>query len=47
VKHPNRLDWMIYNLFRWWWNPIFVSHSWLAKGLILEMDKWIREQEEK
>lgn len=23
MQRPTALDWLIYRIFRWWWNPIF------------------------
>lgn len=33
-NRPNKLDWLIYSIFRWWWNPIFIERPEMAKGFI-------------
>ncbi len=25
VNRPNKVDWCVYYIFRWWWNPILVK----------------------
>ena len=40
MKHPNKLDWLIYRIFRWWWNPIFRENHNLTTGLILDLGKF-------
>ena len=25
VSRPNKIDWCVYYMFRWWWNPILVK----------------------
>ena len=25
VSRPNKVDWCVYYIFRWWWNPILVK----------------------
>jgi hypothetical protein len=42
MKHrPNKLDWLIYRIFRWWWNPILVKKPSLVNGLKIEFEKWL------
>jgi len=26
MYRPNKIDWFVYSIFRWWWNPIFSSN---------------------
>jgi len=30
---PNKFDWLIYRIFRWWWNPILKNNPNLALQL--------------
>ena len=41
MKHPNKLDWLIYKIFRWWWNPILSGNAELTRHLINSMQEWI------
>lgn len=41
MKRPNRLDWLIYSLFRLWWNPIFAKHPGLVMGIEKEFKGWL------
>ena len=25
VNRPNKIDWCVYHIFRWWWNPILLK----------------------
>ncbi len=25
ANRPNKIDWCVYNIFRWWWNPILAN----------------------
>lgn len=43
MKRPNKLDWLIYRIFRWWWNPIFKEKAWLGVGLTHGLDNWYKE----
>lgn len=36
MKQPNAIDWAIYKMFRWWWNPIFKSNPLYALGVAAE-----------
>jgi len=40
MKRPNKLDWLIYKIFRWWWNPILVGNAELTRNLILLINEW-------
>jgi hypothetical protein len=42
-RRPNRLDWLVYRFFRWWWNPILRSKPNLVFGLQNELGKWLKE----
>ena len=37
MRRPSKLDWLVYRLFRWWWNPILRRNPNLIDGLIVEM----------
>ncbi len=41
MKRPTQLDWIIYRIFRWWWNPILSRNPMLVRGLIVEFEKWL------
>ncbi len=34
MYRPNKVDWFVYSIFRWWWNPIFSSNPKLAEGFV-------------
>lgn len=40
VRRPNWLDWQIYRLFRWWWNPILRRNDWAVYGIENELRRW-------
>jgi hypothetical protein len=42
---PNKLDWLIYRIFRWWWNPILKENFSIAIGLANEMFLWIKKED--
>ena len=41
MKRPNKLDWLIYRIFRWWWNPILEKKPILVIGIVKELEKWL------
>jgi hypothetical protein len=41
MKRPNKIDWLIYHLFRWWWNPILIKNPHLIYGIKTEFEKWL------
>jgi hypothetical protein len=41
MKRPTKLDWILYRIFRWWWNPILTKNIHLLIGLRTEIDKWL------
>lgn len=43
MKRPNKLDWLVYSIFRWWWNPILQKHPNYIYGMVYEMNKWWEE----
>lgn len=43
MNRPNKLDWLIYSFFRWWWNPIFKKDELLTKMFILLMKEWTEQ----
>lgn len=43
MKRPNKLDYIVYNIWRWWWNPILRKNPHLAKGIAEYMLKWVEE----
>ena len=43
MKRPTRLDWLVYRIFRWWWNPIFIDSPILTEGLIIEINRWRKQ----
>jgi hypothetical protein len=40
MKRPNKIDWIVYRVFRWWWNPILRNNPNLLSGLTIEMQRW-------
>jgi len=43
MNRPNFIDWLIYKLFRWWWNPVLRKKPLIVRGLITEMEKWYED----
>lgn len=43
IKRPNKLDWLIYSIFRTWWNPILRKCPRLRKGIMESFQKWDEE----
>ena len=43
MKRPNKLDWLVYRLFRWWWNPIVRNDIHALDRLIVALGEWRRE----
>ena len=43
MKHPTKLDWIIYKIFRWWWNPIFRDNPDLVTNLILKLGTYMEQ----
>ena len=37
MKRPNKLDWFVYHLFYWFWNPIFRDNEVLGKSFANEI----------
>jgi hypothetical protein len=35
------LDWIVYSIFRWWWNPILRNDPRLAKGFYDLYGDWM------
>ena len=44
-ERPTKLDWLVYRLFVWVWNPIFTRKPWLIYGVKRAIDDWIRDYE--
>jgi len=42
MKRPTKLDWAIYQIFRWWWNPIFRDNPHLTTKLILMLGDYMK-----
>jgi len=40
MKRPNKLDWLVYTIFRWWWNPILRDKPELGKELARLIKNW-------
>lgn len=40
MKRPNKLDYLVYSIFRWWWNPIFKKNPQMLKFMIGYMNTW-------
>jgi hypothetical protein len=40
LRSPNKLDWLIYSLFRMWWNPIFRDNKQLSLALAREINSY-------
>ncbi len=40
MKRPNKFDWIVYGIFRWWWNPIFSRDEKLLRRFIGMMSLW-------
>lgn len=34
IKRPNELDWLIYRIFCWWWNPIFNKNKKIGENFL-------------
>ena len=47
MKRPNKLDWLVYRFFRWWWNPILQNNFSIAFGLANEILRWGKLLEDK
>lgn len=43
MAHPTRLDWLVYRLFRWWWNPILRQNPRLLRALVASLQWWQEE----
>lgn len=41
MKRPNALDYLIFRLFRWWWNPILREHPRMAIEFATWMLEWV------
>ena len=42
MRRPNKFDWMIYKLFRWYWNPLLAQNGGLlARAMVVELQKWL------
>ena len=42
-EHPTKIDWLVYRIFRWWWNPIFVRNPHLVMAIKTEFENWLRK----
>ena len=42
---PNKIDWFIYRIFLWWWNPIFAKRPALVMGVIIQASEWLSRNE--
>ena len=50
MPRPNKIDWIVYRFFRWWWNPILQKRpdkAW-AMGSLMKMwvERYASEQPE-
>lgn len=43
MTEPTRLDWLVYRLFRWRWNPILSQNPRLLRGLVAYLQAWHEE----
>ena len=41
MRRPNKLDWIVYSIFRWWWNPIFRKDPTLTYESIEKAKAWM------
>lgn len=41
MKRPSAFDYMIFRLFRWWWNPILREHPRMAIEFATWMLEWV------
>lgn len=41
MKRPTKLDWLVYRLFRWWWNPVLRKNPLLTAWLGSALDDWL------
>ena len=44
MKHPNKIDWVVYSIFRRWWNPIFKKNKRLSIALAREINSYWAKQ---
>lgn len=40
MNRPTKVDWFVYRIFRWWWNPVFSKNTHLVLGMEMEFRKW-------
>lgn len=48
MKRPNKLDWLIYRIFKWWWNDILLNNHELWRKYVKDVNRfWRAGPEEK